>query len=100
MFKHMVIYVGRSSVFTDRHFTEKLHNTLRTHEEHGWELVNAAPRSGPLGDVSGIWMFFKRPADMEGVVGTTDAGVETEAETETVPAPPGTTPAAPIERVA
>lgn len=60
MFKHMVIYVGRSSVFTDKRFTEKLHNALHTHEEHGWELVSAAPRAGPLGDVSGIWLFFKR----------------------------------------
>lgn len=64
-FKHMVLYVGRSSVFTDRRFTEKLHNTLHTHEEHGWELINTTPRSGPLGDVSGIWLFFKRPAEME-----------------------------------
>jgi hypothetical protein len=48
-YKHMVVYVGRSSVFTDRRFTEKLHNTLHTHEEHGWELVN----------------FFKRPAYVE-----------------------------------
>jgi hypothetical protein len=64
MYKHMVIYVGRSSVFTDRHFTEKLHNTLRTHEEHGWELVSTAARSGPLGDVSGLWLFFRRPAEM------------------------------------
>jgi hypothetical protein len=62
MYKHMVIYVGRSSVFTDRRFTEKLVNTLRTHEEHGWELVSTSPRSGPLGDVSGIWLFLKRPA--------------------------------------
>jgi hypothetical protein len=61
----MVVYVGRSSVFTDRRFTEKLHNTLHTHEEHGWELVNTTPRSGPLGDVSGLWLFFKRPAEME-----------------------------------
>lgn len=61
----MVIYIGRSSVFTDRRFTEKLHNALHTHEEHGWELVNATPRSGPLGDVSGLWLFFKRPAEME-----------------------------------
>ena len=64
-FKHMVIYVGRSSVFTDRRFTDKLHNTLHTHEEHGWELVSVAPRSSPLGDVSGIWLFFKRPAEAE-----------------------------------
>ncbi len=64
MFKHMVVYVGRSSVFTDRRFTEKMHNTLRTHEEHGWELVSVAPRSGPLGDVSGVWMFFKRPGEL------------------------------------
>ncbi len=63
MYKHMVIYVARSTVFTDRRFTEKLHNTLHTHEEHGWELVSTAPRSGPLGDVSGLWLFFKRPAD-------------------------------------
>ena len=63
--KHMVIYVGRSSVFTDRRFTEKLHNALHTHEEHGWELVSATPRSGPLGDVSGLWLFFKRPAEAE-----------------------------------
>jgi hypothetical protein len=70
MYKHMVIYVGRSSVFTDRHFTEKLHNTLRTHEEHGWELVSTAARSGPLGDVSGLWLFFRRPAEMgAGAVG-------------------------------
>jgi uncharacterized iron-regulated membrane protein len=62
----MVVYVGRSSVFTDRRFTEKLHNTLHTHEEHGWELVTTAARSSPLGDVSGIWMFFKRLADAEG----------------------------------
>ncbi len=64
-YKHMVIYIGRSSVFTDGRFTEKLRNALHTHEEHGWELVNAAPRSGPLGDVSGIWLFFKRPAEAE-----------------------------------
>ena len=64
-FRHMVIYVGRSSVFTDKRFTDKLHNTLHTHEEHGWELISVASRSGPLGDVSGIWMFFKRPADIE-----------------------------------
>ena len=65
-YKHMVIYIGRSSVFTDKRFTEKLHNALHTHEEHGWELVNATPRAGPLGDVSGIWLFFKRPAAAEG----------------------------------
>ncbi len=70
MFKHMVIYVGRSSVFTDRHFTEKLHNTLRTHEEHGWELVCTAARSGPLGDVSGLWLFFRRPAEEGAGAGT------------------------------
>ena len=64
-YKHMVVYVGRSSVFTDGRFTEKIRNTLQTHEEHGWELVSAAPRSGPLGDVSGIWLFFKRLADAE-----------------------------------
>lgn len=63
MQKHMVVYVGRSSVFTDRRFTEKLHNTLHTHEEHGWELVSTASRSGPLGDVSGIWLFFKRSVE-------------------------------------
>jgi uncharacterized iron-regulated membrane protein len=62
MYKHMVIYVGRSSVFTDRRFTEKLHNALHTHEAHGWELVSTAARASPLGDVSGIWLFFKRPA--------------------------------------
>ncbi len=60
MYKHMVVYVGRSSVFTDKRFTDKLHNTLHTHEEHGWELVSTASRAGPLGDVSGIWLFFKR----------------------------------------
>ncbi len=65
LYKHMVIYIGRSSVFTDGRFTEKLRNALHTHEEHGWELVNAAPRSGPLGDVSGIWLFFKRSAEAE-----------------------------------
>jgi hypothetical protein len=59
----MVIYVGRSSVFTDQRFTDKLHNTLHSHEEHGWELVTVAARSGPLGDVSGVWMFFKRPEE-------------------------------------
>ena len=59
----MVIYVGRSSVFTDRRFTDKLHNTLHTHEAHGWALVSVAARSGPLGDVSGMWVFFKRPAE-------------------------------------
>ena len=64
-YKHMVVYVGRSSVFTDSRFTEKIRNTLQTHEEHGWELVSAAPRSGPLGDVSGIWLFLKRLADAE-----------------------------------
>jgi hypothetical protein len=64
-YKHMVMYVGRSSVFTDARFTEKLRNTLQSHEDHGWELVSTTPRSGPLGDVSGIWMFFKRPAEIE-----------------------------------
>jgi hypothetical protein len=64
-YKHMVVYVGRSSVFTDSRFTEKIRNTLQTHEEHGWELVSAAPRSGPLGDVSGLWLFLKRLADAE-----------------------------------
>lgn len=68
-YKHMVVYVGRSSVFTDRRFTEKLHNTLHTHEEHGWELVDASARAGPLGDVSGIWLFFKRPAYAEETAG-------------------------------
>ncbi len=63
MHKHMVVYVGRSSVFTDKRFTDKLHNALRTHEEHGWELVNATSRAGPLGDVSGIWLFFKRAVE-------------------------------------
>jgi len=60
-YRHMVIYIGRSSVFTDKRFTEKLHNALRSHEEQGWELISTTPRSGPLGDVSGIWLFFKRP---------------------------------------
>lgn len=59
-YKHMVVYVGRSSVFTDQRFTDKLHNTLHSHEEHGWEMVTATARSGPLGDVSGVWLFFKR----------------------------------------
>jgi hypothetical protein len=63
--KHLVVYVGRSSVFTDQRFTDKLTNTLHSHEDHGWELVSVAPRSGPLGDISGAWLFFKRPADME-----------------------------------
>ena len=67
MVKHIVIYVGRSSVFTDRRFTDKLHNTLHTHEEHGWELISTAPRTSPLGDVSGIWLFFKRPAEADEV---------------------------------
>ena len=65
MYKHMVIYVGRSSVFTDQRFTQKVRATLLTHEAHAWELVATAPRSGPLGDVSGIWLFFKRPANVE-----------------------------------
>lgn len=65
-YKHMVVYIGRSSVFTDKRFTEKLHNALRTHEEHGWELISTAARSSPLGDVSGIWLFLKRDADVEG----------------------------------
>ena len=64
-YKHMVLYVGRSSVFTDARFTDKLRNTLSTHEEHGWELSSTTARSGPLGDVSGIWLFFKRPAEIE-----------------------------------
>jgi hypothetical protein len=72
-YKHMVIYVGRSSVFTDRRFTDKLHNTLHTHEEHGWELVSTTPRAGPLGDVSGIWLFFKRPAEAEDAAPAADA---------------------------
>ncbi|MEX0787050.1 MAG: DUF4177 domain-containing protein [Dehalococcoidia bacterium] len=62
-FKHMVVYVGRSSVFTDQRFTDKLRKTLQNHEEYGWELINVASRSGPLGDVSGMWMFFKRPEE-------------------------------------
>ena len=70
MFKHMVIYVGRSSVFTDQRFTAKVRATLQTHEEHAWELVSTAPRAGPLGDVSGIWLFFKRPADIEDATGS------------------------------
>ena len=65
MTKHMVVYVGRSSVFTDSRFTEKMRNALLTHEEHGWELISTAARSSPLGDVSGIWLFFKRPAEAE-----------------------------------
>jgi len=64
MNKHMVVYVGRSSVFTDQRFTEKLRNALATHEEHGWELISTAARGGPLGDVSGIWMFFKREEEV------------------------------------
>ena len=64
-YKHMVVYVGRSSVFTDQRFTDKMTNTLHSHEDHGWELVSVAARSGPLGDVSGAWLFFKRPAEME-----------------------------------
>ncbi len=64
-YKHMVLYVGRSSVFTDARFTDKLRNTLQTHEEHGWELSSTTARSGPLGDVSGIWLFFKRSAEIE-----------------------------------
>jgi len=64
-YKHMVMYVGRSSVFTDARFTDKLRNAFTTHEEHGWELISTTARSGPLGDVSGIWLFFKRPAEIE-----------------------------------
>ena len=71
-YKHMVVYVGRSSVFTDSRFTDKIRNTLQAHEEHGWEMVSAAPRSGPLGDVSGIWLFFKRPADAEATASSED----------------------------
>ncbi len=75
-YKHMVLYVGRSSVFTDARFTDKLRNTLVTHEEHGWELISTTPRSGPLGDVSGLWLFFKRPADIEDVAPAVEAGDE------------------------
>ncbi len=78
-YKHMVVYVGRSSVFTDSRFTEKIRNTLQTHEEHGWELVSAAPRSGPLGDVSGIWLFFKRLADAE-VTASSAEGAQAEGD--------------------
>ena len=78
MYKHMVLYVGRSSVFTDARFTDKLRNALLTHEEHGWELTSTTARSGPLGDVSGMWLFFKRPADME------DAAPSIEAQDEQV----------------
>ena len=80
-YKHMVIYIGRSSVFTDRRFTEKLHNALHTHEEHGWELVNATSRAGPLGDVSGIWLFFKRSAEIEDeLLAKTEKGTHAVAE--------------------
>ena len=75
-YKHMVLYVGRSSVFTDARFTDKLRNTLLTHEEHGWELISTTPRSGPLGDVSGIWLFFKRAADIEDSVLADEAASE------------------------
>ncbi len=75
-YKHLVVYVGRSSVFTDQRFTDKLTNTLHSHEEHSWELVSVAPRSGPLGDVSGAWLFFKRPADMEDASTTSDGTVK------------------------
>ncbi len=75
----MVIYVGRSSVFTDRRFTDKLHNTLHTHEAHGWELVSVAARSGPLGDVSGMWVFFKRPAEAE-EIDSSDEGAQPNGE--------------------
>ena len=90
MYKHMVIYVGRSSVFTDRRFTDKMHNTLHTHEEHGWELVNAAPRSGPLGDVSGIWLFFKRPASFSEGAATAETAqpdIDEEATAQRLPTP-------------
>ena len=79
-YKHMVIYVGRSSVFTDSRFTEKIRNALHTHEEHSWELVNATPRMGPLGDVSGLWLFFKRSADIEDAAPSADAA-QADAET-------------------
>jgi len=75
-YKHMVVYVGRSSVFTDARFTDKLHNTLHTHEEHGWELISVASRSGPLGDVSGIWLFFKRLAEAEETAPAAEADLE------------------------
>ena len=78
-YKHMVVYVGRSSVFTDSRFTDKIRNTLHTHEEHGWELVSAAPRSGPLGDVSGIWLFFKRRGDAE-ALGSSEEGARLQSE--------------------
>ena len=71
-YKHMVVYVGRSSVFTDQRFTDKLHNTLHSHEEHGWEMVTATARSGPLGDVSGVWLFFKRLEEAADTAGTTE----------------------------
>ncbi len=79
-YKHMVIYVGRSSVFTDKRFTEKMHNALHTHEAHGWELVSTASRSGPLGDVSGLWLFFKRPADIEDEAPTGDTSQTSQDE--------------------
>ena len=75
-YKHMVLYVGRSSVFTDARFTDKLRNTLQTHEEHGWELSSTTARAGPLGDVSGIWLFFKRPVDFEDSAPAGEAGDE------------------------
>lgn len=75
-YKHMVLYVGRSSVFTDARFTDKLRNTLQTHEEHGWELISTTARSGPLGDVSGIWLFFKREADIEDAAPAVEAADE------------------------
>ena len=62
-YNNTVIYVGRSGVFTDRTFTEKIEKTVHTQQEEGWELVSVAPRSSPLGDVSGMWLFFRRPGD-------------------------------------
>ncbi len=79
-YKHMVVYVGRSSVFTDSRFTEKIRNTLQTHEEHGWELVSVSARSGPLGDISGMWIFFKRPAEADQVESSDEGAQPDEGE--------------------
>ena len=39
MYRHTVIYIGRTKVFTDRTFTEKIDHQLRSYQEEGWELV-------------------------------------------------------------
>jgi hypothetical protein len=58
--RHEVVYITRpSSVVTDARLTDQMQEELSHRDRRGWVLVGVVGRVGALGDITGVWLFFR-----------------------------------------